>query len=242
MKKHALLVSLLLCSLVFNAAAKQIRVTASGFSFSPSSFTASIGDTIRFAWGDGMHTTTSTSVPPDAVTWNAPLDITHTSFLYIIKVGGSYAFQCNFHAALGMVGSFKVPPRTNVTVVKTSVVNNCTSTNSIVFRCTQSTPPFKVQLYRYGIPLGAVRTVSDTLTFTYINLPVGSYYATARGNNGTDALVGKSSTKALVPTPTGVFDTHVTGTKATIKWNHYTCVKFYSVQYRVKGATTWIKI
>jgi len=240
--KKCFLLAAISCSLVLQATAKQIQVQASGFSFSPSTFTAAIGDTIRFVWVSGIHTTTSTSVPAGAATWNAALDDTHTVFLYPVKVGGSYAFQCVFHAAMGMVGSFTVPPRTKITVVKTSVVNSCSNLNSIQYKCTQSKPPFKVQLFRYGKAFGSVRTVNDTLPFTYSSLPLGSYFATARGNNGTDALTGKSSTKALVPKPAGVFDTHVASTKATIKWNHYSCVKFYSVQYRKKGTTTWIKV
>ena len=241
MKKY-LFFTAILWAFQFQAEAKQIQVSALSVSFSPSSFTAAIGDTIRFVWVSGVHTTTSTSVPAGAASWNAPLDNTHTVFRYVVKIGGRYAFQCNFHALMGMVGSFTVPPRTKVTVVKTTTVNSCSNLNSIQYKCTQSKPPFKVQLFRYGKAFGSLRTVNDTLAFTYSSLPLGSYFATARGNNGADVLVGKSSTKALVPKPTGVFDTHVGSTKATIKWNHYSCVKFFSVQYRKKGITTWTKI
>src|SRR5947199_317323 len=124
MKKYYFLTILLLCGFLFNADAKKIKVVASGLTFSPSSFTASVGDTVNFVWGSGTHTTTSTSVPTGAATWNAPISSSHTSFDYIIKIGGTYKYQCNFHVSMGMVGSFTVPPITKVTVVKAGAVNN----------------------------------------------------------------------------------------------------------------------
>lgn len=111
MKKCYSLMSLLLCGLFFSASAKQIKVTAAGITFSPSSFSAAIGDTINFVWGSGTHTTTSTSVPTGAATWDARLDATHTSFKYVIKIGGTYNYKCSFHVSMGMIGSFKVPPK-----------------------------------------------------------------------------------------------------------------------------------
>ena len=222
---------------------KKITVTATGITFSPSSFAANVGDTVHFVWANTStnppHTTTSTSVPLGAATWNASLNSSSTSFNYIIKIGGTYKYQCNFHVSMGMVGSFTVPPITKVTVVKAGAVNSCSNSDSIVFKCTQSKPPFKVQLFRYGVASGSVRTVNDTMPFTIKGLSLGSYFATAIGNNGTDANAGKSSTTSLAPIPQGVFATHIGTTTATIKWNHFSCVKFYTVEFRKQGTTTF---
>src|SRR5436305_617334 len=112
MKKYYFLTILLLCGFLFNADAKKIKVVASGLTFSPSSFTASVGDTVNFVWGSGSHTTTSTSVPSGAATWNASLKSSSTSFNYVIRLAGTYKYQCNFHVSMGMIGSFTVPANT----------------------------------------------------------------------------------------------------------------------------------
>jgi plastocyanin len=241
MKKYYFLTGILLCAILFNADAKKITVTASGITFSPKTFTASIGDTVEFEWLDGMHTTTSVSVPAGAATWNAPLDVSHTFFQYVIKIGGTYNFQCNFHVSLGMTGSFTVPSITKVTVVKSLAVNSCTNSDSIVYKCTQSKPPFKVQLFRYGVAFGSVLTVNDTMPFTIKSLPLGSYFVTAKGNNGTDATAGKSASIALVPVPQGTLATNTGTTTATIKWTLFSCVKFYTVAFRKQGTTAFTK-
>jgi plastocyanin len=241
MKKFYFLTSILLCGFLFNANAKQITVTTTGsLRFSPSNFTANVGDTIKFVYGgSSSHTTTSTTVPVGAPAWDAPLNVTNTSFLYVIRTGGNYTFRCKPHASMGMVGSFNVPSK--VTFVTSGAVNNCNNSDSIVYQCTQSNPPFKVQLFRYGVAFGSVRIVSNTMPFTFKNLPLGSYFATSKGNNGIDSLAGKSSTTSLAPIPQGTLATHIGTTTATIKWNHFTCVKFYTVQFRKQGTTTFTK-
>ncbi len=243
MKKCYFLMSLLLCVLLFNADAKKITVTASGITFSPKTFTAVVGDTVNFVWGSGTHTTTSTSVPTGAVTWNAPISSSHTSFQYVITKSGTYNYQCNFHVSMGMVGSFTVsaPPVTKITVIKSFAANNCNSSDSIQYQCTQSKPPYKVQLFRYGKAFGSVLTVNNMNPFAFKNLPLGSYFATAKGNNGADATSGKSSTTSLAPIPQSVLATHIGSTTATIKWTHLSCVKFYTVQFRKQGTTTFTK-
>jgi len=81
-------------------------VNAGGTSFSPNSVSAKVGDTIKFVWSSGTHTTTSTSVPTGAATWDSPLTSSNTSFIYIITVAGTYNFKCTIHASMGMTGSF----------------------------------------------------------------------------------------------------------------------------------------
>jgi plastocyanin len=76
-----------------------------GLVFSPKSFNATVGDTVTWNGDFTMHTTTSTSVPTNAATWNFGL-VSATTFSYVIRVAGAYAYQCNVHVASGMVGSF----------------------------------------------------------------------------------------------------------------------------------------
>src|ERR1043166_768998 len=108
MKKILLLtVALAICS-ASAASAARIRVTVQNFTFQPATINAHVGDQIIWRFVNGMHTTTSTSVPAGARTWNAPIDSTHTLFRYRIHVAGTYQYQCNFHFAQGMVGTINV--------------------------------------------------------------------------------------------------------------------------------------
>ena len=108
MKKILLLtVALAICS-VSAASAAKIRVRVQNFVFQPATINAHVGDMIIWRFVNGMHTTTSTSVPAGAQTWNAPIDSTHTQFRYRVQVAGTYQYQCNFHVGQGMVGTIVV--------------------------------------------------------------------------------------------------------------------------------------
>ena len=74
-----------------------------GFVYSPNSLKVSVRDTIQWVGDFTMHPLGSTSVPVGASSFNQG---TGTSFTYVITVAGSYAYQCLFHASLGMTGTF----------------------------------------------------------------------------------------------------------------------------------------
>jgi plastocyanin len=76
-----------------------------GYAYSPSSFTASVGDTVLWEGSFSMHPLSSTSVPSGAKTWQVA---NGSSFSYPITTAGSYKYQCDLHYSLGMVGSFTV--------------------------------------------------------------------------------------------------------------------------------------
>ncbi len=78
-----------------------------GMSFSPSHLEVHVGDTIRWLWSSGTHTTTSVNIPSGANSWNHPLTQSDTSFDYIVQVPGTYNYHCTPHAP-GMAGSFEV--------------------------------------------------------------------------------------------------------------------------------------
>lgn len=107
MKKILLLAALLVGS-VSVASAADHRVTVSDFVFTPSTVNAVVGDTVTWVWRNGMHTTTSISIPSGARSWNAPIDSVNTRFRVKIRVAGTYNYQCNFHFAAGMVGTIVV--------------------------------------------------------------------------------------------------------------------------------------
>jgi plastocyanin len=107
MKKILLLAALLIGS-VSVAWSADHKVRVSDFQFTPSTVNAVVGDTITWRWQNGMHTTTSTNIPPGARSWDAPIDSAHTRFRTRVNVAGTYSYQCNFHFAQGMVGTIVV--------------------------------------------------------------------------------------------------------------------------------------
>jgi plastocyanin len=113
MKKQYILISCLLVLLLtgFNhpSFGTTWQVTVANFSFSPSSLAnVKVGDTVHFQWESGTHTTTSTTIPAGAATWNHPITSTNQTFDYIPTVTGTYNYKCTPHAGMGMVGSFNV--------------------------------------------------------------------------------------------------------------------------------------
>jgi plastocyanin len=80
-------------------------------SFSPAVITdAVVGDTVKWVWVSGSHTTTSITVPTGAAAWDAPLTSINQTFIYKITVAGAYAYKCTPHFAMGMVGSIVASP------------------------------------------------------------------------------------------------------------------------------------
>jgi len=107
MKKILLLAAVLIGSVSGTWAADH-RVTVSDFVFRPSTLNAVVGDTVTWVWRNGMHTTTSTNIPPGARSWDAPIDSTNTRFRIRLRVAGTYSYQCTFHFFQGMVGTINV--------------------------------------------------------------------------------------------------------------------------------------
>ncbi len=72
--------------------------------FSPTPLNALVGDTIKFQWLSGFHTTTcdpvvlpGTSHPASAADWDSPMNSGSPTFFYIMKVPGTYVYGCQPH-------------------------------------------------------------------------------------------------------------------------------------------------
>jgi plastocyanin len=87
-----------------DSSARIINIAVANFSFTPASVTdAIVGDTIKWNWVSGGHTTTCdgsqfTSRPTGAPGWDANLNSGSTSFRYVITVAGMYNYICSPHA------------------------------------------------------------------------------------------------------------------------------------------------
>jgi len=81
-----------------------ISVAVSNFQFTPSNVQAHIGDTIKWNWVDGSHTTScdgilpGTSLPQGAASWNVNINSGAQTYSYVITVAGTYNYICIPHA------------------------------------------------------------------------------------------------------------------------------------------------
>ncbi len=119
---------LLLNCFGFSANAKKHIVTVADFQFSPIIIpNVFVGDTIRWVWVSGNHTTTcdqnadpGTFSPAGAATWNASINSVSQSFQYKVTVAGQYQYTCVFHS-VDMGGRFTASVATPVDLLSFSV-------------------------------------------------------------------------------------------------------------------------
>jgi plastocyanin len=74
-----------------------------GLAYSPNSFSAKVGDTVKWEGDFVLHPLSSTTIPATAPSWHMG---SGTSFTYVITVPGTYSYQCDVHVSFGMTGSF----------------------------------------------------------------------------------------------------------------------------------------
>ena len=107
MKKHLLYFSVaIFAGLLFGITATKatvISITVSSMAFTPNTVTASVGDTIRWTWVSGFHTTSSTTIPNCATAWNTPMDSSGDTLIYVLSCAGTYNYQCNPHLFTGVI-------------------------------------------------------------------------------------------------------------------------------------------
>ena len=112
----------------FPVKATIVMVEVEDFEFNPNLFNVNVGDTITWFWDEGFHTTTSTSIPAGAASWDSPISQTTPMFSYVVTVPGVYSFVCLPHQATGMIGQFTAVGTTAIEDVVTPslslMVNN----------------------------------------------------------------------------------------------------------------------
>jgi plastocyanin len=94
--------------LMVNAAkATTHTVQVANFSFTPNTLNIQSGDTVKWVWVSGNHTTTSLSVPVGASSWDSPMNSTSTQFEIQLTVPGTYNYNCTMHPTT-MTGTITV--------------------------------------------------------------------------------------------------------------------------------------
>lgn len=111
LKQSNLIIALIAFLLSFTGSAMSttVIVTVQNFNFNPATINVNVGDTVKWQWVEGSHTTTcdgifsGTVLPPGAAPWNAPINSGSTTFSYRVAVAGTYNYVCQPHAP-GMAG------------------------------------------------------------------------------------------------------------------------------------------
>src|SRR5947209_19386787 len=94
------------------AATTTITVGPNGtLTFSPANATVHVGDTVKWVWSTGFHSSTSGSPPgtPDGK-WDSQPHSEPFTFKQTFTHGGTFQYYCSIHYSLGMVGSVTVLP------------------------------------------------------------------------------------------------------------------------------------
>ena len=97
-------ISLLFSASLFGTTHQILFGGSLGNTYSPSSLTAMVGDTILWKGDFAVHPLSSTTIPTGAAAWH---NGSGTSFNYVITTSGQYNYKCDVHP--GMVGSFTAP-------------------------------------------------------------------------------------------------------------------------------------
>jgi plastocyanin len=96
-----------------------VLVGSDGFTFSPSSLTVQVGDTVEWSWSSSGHTVTSGSQcsadgqfcsPGDSNCASAPLSNQGATYSHTFSTAGTFPYFCTPHCDFGMVGTIVVQP------------------------------------------------------------------------------------------------------------------------------------
>ena len=177
MKKIFLLLTFLL--LTGSSAFSITRIiTVQNFQFTPATTNANVGDTIKWQWLNGSHTTTcdgsnGTTRPVGAASWSANMNSGSTTFTYKVAVVGNYHFVCIPHSP-DMSGDISV----------TTGLSNISTTVPESFKLFQNYPnPFnpvtniKFQIAAPGLVKINVYDIVGNLVSSLVNenMTPGSY-------------------------------------------------------------------
>ncbi len=137
MKKSLLFIlSAITLTLITYSRAYSVKhiVNVQNYEFVPANLTVQVGDTIRWVWVNGSHTTTSTNIPTGATAWDEPINSTNTFYEYRVSVAGVYDYLCIPHSSV-QIGHFTATtptPTLTVTPSNQSVSSSAGSTNFTV--------------------------------------------------------------------------------------------------------------
>lgn len=201
-------------------------VSVNNFTFSPASFTINIGDTIKWVYAAGTHTTTSLTIPAGAAAWDHPINSSSTTFTYVPTKTGAYNYKCTFHFAMGMQGNFTVVcPQVSASISAASATTFCKG-GSVVLHSNVSSSVSSYQWKKNGT------AITNATNANYTAKSSGAYTLTVKNSCGKTATsntinVTVNPLPGATITPSGTVNICSgdsiklkanTGTSLTYKW------------------------
>jgi plastocyanin len=184
MKKNYFINSLLsvLILLSISARATVHMVDVANFSFTPDTMTVIVGDTVQWMWISGTHTTTSTSVPAGAATWNNSINSSISFFNYKVTVAGVYNYDCAIHTF--MTGTFTATDPSGIASISTEPTFTWSMVNDEVTMQMNFNSATALSIHLFNLlganvrTLGSLQNVVGTYneTFSLSGVPKGIYF------------------------------------------------------------------
>ena len=185
--KRIYLTLLALC-LCVSAIFAQTTVNVQSNSFTPEDITINVGETVTFDNTNGFHNVngTQTSFPSNPESFgngaaaSAPWDFQHT-----FTIAGTYAYQCDPHATLGMTGTITVVGGATDDVVISEIMYNPpeSGTDSLEF----------IEIYNNGadaVDLEGWTLSGATFTFPAVTIGAGEYLVTCVNSSAMATVLG----------------------------------------------------
>ena len=198
-----LLVGMVLHTSVF---AVTHTVQVGNYYFNPSSLNVEVGDIVKWVWVQGSHTTTSSSIPGGAASWDAPINSGNQTYSYTVTVAGVYNYVCTPHAGMGQTGTFTATAPPPALTVTPSNQNVSASAGSTSFTVTSNTT-WNASSNQSWCTVNGSGTGNGTITANYtVNSSTTSRVATitVSGTGVSDQVVtvtqaGAAATLAVTP-------------------------------------------
>ena len=180
--KMTILLFVLFLFSTFTKAQTTHIVQVSNYVFTPSDLTIAKGDTVKWVWVEGVHTTTSDSTSGVNV-WNAPIDQLNTSYSRVFNSPGVAPYYCIYYKSLGMVGTITITSTTGISDKKIDIKN---------YYLKQNYPnPFNpITIIKYSIPQTQKVTLkvydilgNEIKTLVNETKEPGNYKVKLNGNN-----------------------------------------------------------
>lgn len=179
--------------IAFSSMANTIVISVSNTIFSPAATTVTVGDTVKWVFVNGSHTTTSMSIPAGAASWDSPINSSSPSFLYKVTVAGNYTYKCTPHFGSGMVGGFTANPPTAVNELQerrkiSFYPNPCIDFINVEFTPSKTKSTNIIisdilgnQVYRFDTEMGSTQFQKKRIDLQEI--PAGIYFLSVLDDN-----------------------------------------------------------
>ncbi|MEI8005907.1 MAG: T9SS type A sorting domain-containing protein [Bacteroidota bacterium] len=114
-------------------------VLVGNYYFNPANLNVTVGDTVKWVWVAGSHTTTSGTIPAGAASWDHLINSSNQTYSYAVTVAGVFNYVCTPHASMGMVGSFTAASPNNTLAVAPANQNVSSAAGNTSFTVTSNT-------------------------------------------------------------------------------------------------------